>query len=532
MKSLFFYILFLIPVFAISQNDYLPFPTDEAEWTTLNITSAHDLNQLFSNDHYRSGGDTLIDNYSFTKLFKSIGKFYNEDNKIYVGAYRSVNNQILFVAKDSVEVQMLYDFDIEPGWILSRMNFWADICNLTDSIPGCFYFQLETIDTITLSDQIPRRRYNFFFKESSGQEGTYHHSWIEGIGSTLGFFPDPANFYSQLYPVDISYSNYLLCHQQDGQLLYTDSTYYKGRCYRDVTEELYPYQPMAVEGAHWIVASQRSGGLWLDWKASLTIRGDTVVNGKQYKKLYEEAFYFDDVRKVHSNQIVGSNLTALLRDDTLQRKVYCIQTNPTNETLPCPGDEAFLLFDFSVEVGDTLDWCGLSRQNHYPKVDSIRFEAVYWTPGIQRKTLYTKLLWSIYGDLGTTPVAIIEGIGYDIIGPFLIGSYLIDYCVGTDAQCGIITATKNIQLQEAFNIYPNPSNAYITIEKADHTFENSSIIYLTDQFGRLISQRYYNNISQKRIDITNLPSGIYFLEIVDQDHVMKYRQKVIKAETR
>lgn len=520
MKNYYLLLFYLLPLVTIAQDAYLPFPTENAEWTVLHEQISNFDPRFLHNYHYVPDGDTLISDTVYTRLLRSDGKMFERETASYVGAYRNEGSQVLFIAKDSVDAVVLYDFSVQPGWILSKVD--SD---------GSYYFQLESIDTILLNDQIPRRRYNFYFKSSFEEEPDYyHHSWIEGMGSTIGFFPDPAIFYMRFLPIDPTFSHTLLCYQENEQLLYTDSIYYKGTCYRDVTEELYPYQPMAVEGAHWIVASQRSGGLWLDWKVSLTIRGDTIVNGKKYKKLFDEAFYFDNVRKVHTNQIVGSNLYALLRDDTLSRKVYCIHINPTNETLPCPANEEVLLFDFSVEEGDTLDWCSLNWQNHYPKVDSIRFEAFDWTPDIQRKTLYTKLLWSIYGDLGTNTVAITEGIGYDIIGPFLRGSYLLDYCIGTDAQCGIITATKNIPLRDVFKIYPNPISDYILIEKEGNPFENGAMIRVVDQFGRVVLKQHHKAEVQQRVNTTNLPNGIFLVEIVDHEGVIQYREKIIKLK--
>ncbi len=530
MKSLFFYILFLIPVFAISQNDYLLFPKENAVWTTLRFKIDTRLPPIEKTDtitiHYGIVGDTIINGLVYKKVYSSRARTFdpNSSTNDYAGAIREENKIITQPSKYySDGIDTLYNFNLKVGEVFKKLR---------DDVNQPYLLYLYSMDSIQLDNGDFRRRFNIAIKPENENSLDYVdiiYRWVEGVGDIQhGVLSQECFNESNPYCLDV-----MICYQESQNLLYHVNPF-KDCFYESTpdTSELYPYQPMAVEGAHWIVASQRSGGLWLDWKVSLTMRGDTIVNGKKYKKLFEEAFYFDNVRKVHTNQIVGSNLYALLRDDTLSRKVYCIHINPTNETLPCPANEEVLLFDFSVEEGDTLDWCSLNWQNHYPTVDSIRFEAFDWTPGIQRKTLYTKLLWSIYGDLGTNTVAITEGIGYDIIGPFLRGSYLLDYCIGTDAQCGILTATKNIPLQDAFNIYPNPSNAYITIEKADHTFENGSIIYLTDQFGRLILQKYYNNTSQERIDITNLPNGTYFLEVVDQDHVMKYQQKVIKAGIR
>ena len=131
------------------------------------------------------------------------------------------------------------------------------------------------------------------------------------------------------------------------------------------------YQPMAVEGAHWIIGANFESSPWIDDMFSLTIKGDTLINGKNYKKVYKEQFLFDNLRRVFPRpyQIVSNELVAFLRDEIATEKVYCIKIAsacspsmhcPTPLPVHCPIDEEFLLFDFSVQQTDTLDWCNFS----------------------------------------------------------------------------------------------------------------------------------------------------------------------------
>ncbi len=205
------------------------------------------------------------------------------------------------------------------------------------------------------------------------------------------------------------------------------------------------YHPMALEGAHWIIGWDRLSPPWLDRKYSFTVRGDTIVNEQEYKKVYQEFFEFDEETKRFSNRVGNPNLYALMRDDTIARKVYAI----TQETLyqNCPINEEYLLFDFSVKEGDTLKWCsldGLQLESDVSLADSIRMHKSYYLDEF-RNTIYTRFGAAGYmdGSVVEMTVPIIEGFGHEFIGPFLDGSFLIDYCLGTNRECGLFPIIKN-----------------------------------------------------------------------------------------
>lgn len=133
--------------------------------------------------------------------------------------------------KDSTAATILYDFAAPIGWVAATFDH-CDTSNAT-----CMFYQLAFRDTLLLSDGIARLRYRFDWVRNEGN-GTYSrqygYSWIEGIGSTLGFFPDPD--FSQFLPVDPVFFADLLCFQQNGALIYTDPVVYQGNCYRDLLD--------------------------------------------------------------------------------------------------------------------------------------------------------------------------------------------------------------------------------------------------------------------------------------------------------
>ncbi|MES2863749.1 MAG: choice-of-anchor L domain-containing protein [Bacteroidota bacterium] len=74
-----------------------------------------------------------------------------------------------------------------------------------------------------------------------------------------------------------------------------------------------------------------------------------------------------------------------------------------------------------------------------------------------------------------------------------------------------------------FAIYPNPANNFITIQNKDNAI--ISKVNLTDILGKNIKTSTYNS-SEVSMDISNLNSGIYFVEIYSNE--VKTTKKIIK----
>ncbi len=278
------------------------------------------------------------------------------------------------------------------------------------------------------------------------------------------------------------------------------------------------YQPMAIEGAHWIIGVNSIETPWLFDKFSFTIRGDSTVNGIDYKKVYQEFFVFNDTDKVFTNEIERRELYALMRDDSLERKVYAITAdNPYDN---CPKNEEYLLFDFSVEDGDTLAWCSIdglrfSDTINVSLADSVRLVNSFYTNDL-RNTIYTVFAHtSIIGtDLGEAPRAVIEGIGFESIGPFLEGT-IIDYCVGTSFECGLITSSLDKELSQiAVRTYPNPASDLIFLERIEEQELGSQSLttQILDLSGRVLKTQNFQ-VGEEGIEIQDLSDGMYILKI-------------------
>lgn len=128
-------------------------------------------------------------------------------------------------------------------------------------------------------------------------------------------------------------------------------------------------------------------------------------------------------------------------------------------------------------------------------------------------------------DVAEVTIPIVEGVGYAMVGPFLDGSILIDYCVGTNTDCGIISNTKN-DLQQNINIYPNPTSQFLILDN----LPGSGVLSLSlcDIFGRTVLKRVVSSGNgESRLDLYTHPSGIYMLTI-EKGGFLIQKSKIIK----
>lgn len=216
----------------LSAQNYLPFPTKNAEWSRV-VTVVGDYDPVYITSHYAPRGDTIIQNKIFTKLYANTGKAFRIDSAQYVGAYINESNRVFFIDKGELSPRLLYDFNLPVGWVGESSP------NCNPNALRCVLFRLASIDTVVYDDHVKRARFNFEIgrKPSNGVfMGRYAYSWIEGIGSTLGFFPDISN--TMFVPVTPQVFLDLLCFKQNDTLLYTHPRLYKGNCFVDIVDDV------------------------------------------------------------------------------------------------------------------------------------------------------------------------------------------------------------------------------------------------------------------------------------------------------
>lgn len=260
------------------------------------------------------------------------------------------------------------------------------------------------------------------------------------------------------------------------------------------------YKPLAIDGATWIIGYAPE--IWEDTDLyAYHIEGDSTLNNVNYKKVYRYDLA-DDI--VNPYIILSKEFFALIREINADRKVFvhtgagafiefdtelCVDTWTTQEEL--------LLIDFDKNIGDTITDCIVDSLDHVT-IELEQYEMRYGTD---------RQVWTT--GIG---LELIEGIGYED-GLFVKatsiehagwGHTLFDYCQGTLEACGLITADRDMYMDESIEIFPNPASDILYI-RSDKAIDG---IDLFNYNGQLVLHSVYGDLNTK-----DLPSGIYMLRL-------------------
>ena len=286
MKRLFFISCLMFMV--INVMAYQPMLVEGRIWNVL-LTGIDPLGK--GNDweevvYYKIEGDSVIDGEVYKRIYESHDKIdwvlkylmmeNIEEGKVWKYGY-SYLNQVYY--KD-----LIIDFGLNVGDRLKEDG--SSVC--------------ETIKYVKDKRGNTLKRMDF---------GEY--CWIEGYG----------------------YEYYIL----DGGSFYLSSVEDEDRILIDFSKVTDAYVPMVIDGYSWNVVHSGDGGIptqRLYGTNKEIIKGDSIINGITYKKLWE----------AEDCDLEKTKLLALIREDVEKQKVYAYNK----------GAEV-LLYDLGVENGDTIE---------------------------------------------------------------------------------------------------------------------------------------------------------------------------------
>lgn len=261
------------------------------------------------------------------------------------------------------------------------------------------------------------------------------------------------------------------------------------------------YDSLVVENAQWQIIQDWDYPSIPDEKSGWLLRGDEVINGYTYKRLYYRTYAY-----VWSNVVNEEEFYGYLREDVSNKKVYALEAH----AFACPEtEEEYLLYDFSQQIGDTSTMCIMSW-NFWPAVLEEIYQGILY--GKERKLYH-------YHD---EQFDLIEGIGHEgglmeATDNFFGSSYhvyLHDYCRGTDEECGVVyVKVEENSLKNSFSIYPNPSSDIIKIIFYDE-FQNSGNrkIRINDIYGKPVLE-IDNPENNLFVDVSDLKPGLYAVTV-------------------
>ncbi|MEM1119620.1 MAG: T9SS type A sorting domain-containing protein [Bacteroidota bacterium] len=312
---------------------------------------------------------------------------------------------------------------------------------------------------------------------------------------------DTSTFY------DLTITNSLGCSAKDG----TFSVFVNQGGSMDTTTAENEYSPLVLENATWILFHSYEDYTITDYTA-YKIKGDTTINNTPYKKVY-----FYELEKIGADkyQIVKQQFAGYLREDRIARKVYGRIFVVQSEDCLTDSTEQ-LLFDFSKKVGDNFEDCYLNE------ADST-----------ESRLITKDTIVDIFGQhrrvfMNSGKIELIEGIGYDeglFVQPtdlihVAFGNGIQSYCIGDNFSCNLLTSTSD-PLTQKVDIFPNPTTNQLNLQ-FEQIFNGQ--IELHSLAGQTVYQIQLQSTKHK-IEVTNLPTGIYFLHLRAEEGYLV--QKVI-----
>jgi hypothetical protein len=246
--------------------------------------------------------------------------------------------------------------------------------------------------------------------------------------------------------------------------------------------------------------------------------GDTMINNIEYSKIYK--LINDTCLNIENTEYFGA-----IREENKQIFALTIYH----------GDTEILLYDFSVEVGDTVYSNASFGYLASPAVIS-NIDSIVLLDGTTRKRYWINSsldeFWiegiGSQGGLFTPITDLLTNYYEPHLSCFkqyestvYLNNYSCDKCF-----CSLETSIKVIGgLQNEIQIYPNPASTSIIIDFELNT--ESSITRLINSSGKLIESKLSNSFPIQ-MNIGYLPNGIYLIQI-DTESTL-FNKKFVKTE--
>lgn len=289
-----------------------------------------------------------------------------------------------------------------------------------------------------------------------------------------------------------------------------------------------PYLPLVKENRFWVYTRMEIAEfpVHITQAFALSFQGDTTIQGLSWQKLVWRSLKISpDAKSVsYPYEVISpAYLYGYFREDSLARKVFY---RPIADIASACSPEEHLLYDFSLQEGDTLNECVLEKIYApdfciIPNIDSIRLEM---RQGKMRRAFYTVGSFQYVGLPFCGPGVLDEGFGYEQYGLFNFGgpshetpyTPLIDYCEGTLQTCGFVSSSGDLNSREAeISVSPNPADDKILLKHSAGICKGTFPVKIFDLSGKTRTTSVIDACETSTLNIQHLPEGIYFLQILN-----------------
>lgn len=521
MKKLIIYLLLIVSI-SVAAQKYVPFPTENAQWNVhyRNRISYSDYLSIFYS--YVLQGDTVINTKAYRKLYlksstdgqqsiRFIGGIREENKRIYwkdnyyfggnMWGIKSLTNEQKNCMKQHINAIdneiVLYDFNSK---------------NVGDTLfSGIYSGKILAIDSVLIQNTYRKRYAVECFMLTIGK---YSYDYIvEGIGSVR------AGLLNQVIPLLACLEPPLwefVSFEKNNQVTYKNPAYIDANSTARWDDKKY-FDENDTWSEDVIVTSYIWGNKgYITEKHQFYLSVDTVLAGKTYHKI---------ITRTPNNKSQPTYYGGGIREDNA--KVYYKHNADTT-------DNEFLIYDFSLNVGDTI-------RSTYPtgllskKPVIMRIDTLVLQNGEKRKEFHTQLFSYIEG-IGS-PGGFFSVLNSDVICTcdpeysnvlvcFKKGDtnlYTNNTWCSDGSCCDVLMANAKVA-EDIFKVNVNQTSNKIDITSVasiqQYKFE------LLDIRGSMLIQSNLN-LNENTIDIAKLDKGLYLYRISVNGTLLK-AGKIVK----
>ena len=241
------------------------------------------------------------------------------------------------------------------------------------------------------------------------------------------------------------------------------------------------------------------------------LQGDTVVNDTAYHVLRKTGYF--NGGGAWSVWYSGS-LAALVREDTVSRRVYLREPDAEQEVL---------MYDFSVGLGP-YPW---TYPYPFSELQVTLIDSVVLADGVHRRitldgnTQIIEGIGALTGFVGTQSQANYVAGPCGLVCQLVDGLVTIEGTASVSCACGTNVGI-NSPLAQNLLLFPSPTTGKAQLTGAPAR----SAIHLLSADGRIVLRITADDQGSATIDLSGMEAGIYFVTLVDTN--MPFVAKLLK----
>lgn len=279
------------------------------------------------------------------------------------------------------------------------------------------------------------------------------------------------------------------------------------------------YEPMAQDHNRWIVNMTDDHSWWIEDLWEYYIDGDTMVNDINYYKVYRRDLVVTQDGPPYEAES-DYELTALMRDDINAKKVYAIYLEDITYSPLCPLNDEVLLYDFSLNVGDTATTCIIPPDVNF-EINSINENVKY---GYSTLEFVHGSPYEYFEGIGS-PFGLFEIIYIPVKGSKnrLMETSLMYFC--RQDSCSLVVSVDKPEYHSRIRISPNPASAFVHIE-SDAPGDIHTVI-VRDMLGNEVLRKRGNGSGKMQMNTSILSKGVYLVTVLDRNGLVRTTEKIL-----